>query len=323
MIDPQNRSALMEWIPYRLVQQEGQSLCRWLYIGKKRFTEPFFDSTIAVCQQEPQNSRMLRSMSSADALLQWKNYCEPVPPAALIFHVSRCGSTLISQLLASSDENIVLSEVPFFDELLMGRAGVNLDAPDKNLLSAAIAFHSHRRHTEQKRFFIKTDSWHMFYYREWRELFPSLPLVLLYREPAAVIRSHKKQPGMHAVPGLSPSGLFDFGEAGETWSPEHYMGKVLEKYYRCFLDIARQDVNAVLINYGNGVMEMMEKISSAAGLNPDETQRAQWLDRSKYHAKHPDKSFGGDGNKEIDLHAFPEAIKAYEELENYRLEKTF
>lgn len=310
-------SALLDWIPYRLMQDNDQALCRWLYVGEKEFTEPFFDSTISLCQQAPQNSQLKRSVSDADALKQWKEYTNPVEPGALIFHVSRCGSTLVSQLLASSKENIVLSEVPFFDELLMGKSGVDIDVPDTALLSAAIAFHTHQRHPAQQRFFIKTDSWHMFYYQQYRELFPALPLILLYREPAAVIRSQKKNPGMHAVQGLSPARLFDIKD--ELKTREAYMGAVLEQYYQRFLMIAQQDKNAVLVNYGDGVSAMMEKISVAAGITPTEEQRAIWLERSQYHAKFPGESFKGDTEVDVDPEKFAGAIKAYETLESWRL----
>jgi len=316
-MDQRSKSALLDWIPYRLMQDNDQALCRWLYVGEKEFTEPFFDSTIGICQQASQNSQLKRSVSDADALKQWKVHTNPVEPGALIFHVSRCGSTLVSQLLASSKENIVLSEVPFFDELLMGKSGIDINLPDTALLSAAIAFHTHQRHPEQQRFFIKTDSWHMFYYNEYRELFPALPLILLYREPAAVIRSQKKNPGMHAVQGLSPARLFGIKDGPAT--REEYMGAVLEKYYQQFLTIVQQDKLAVLVNYGDGVLSMMEKISVAAGLTPTEEQRAIWQERSQYHAKYPAESFKGDSEMDVDPENFSAAIEAYDALEAWRL----
>lgn len=316
-MDQQSKSALLDWIPYRLVQDNDQALCRWLYVGEKEFTEPFFDSTIGMCQQASQNSQLKRSVSDADALKQWQAYTSPVEPGALIFHVSRCGSTLVSQLLASSKENIVLSEVPFFDELLMGKNGIDINVPDTALLSAAVDFYTHQRHPAQQRFFIKTDSWHMFYYKEYRELFPALPLILLYREPAAVIRSQKRNPGMHAVQGLSPARLFDIKD--ELASREEYMGAVLEKYYQLFLAIAQQDKHAVLVNYGEGVLSMMEKISVATGITPTEEQRAIWQERSQYHAKYPDESFKGDSEMAIDPEKFSAAVEAYEALEAWRL----
>ncbi|MDF2381294.1 hypothetical protein JMG10_07445 [Nostoc ellipsosporum NOK] len=317
MMNQQDRAALLDWIPYRLLQEEGQAMCRWLYVGEKQFTEPFFDSTIGMCQMAEQNSKLKRTLSDPETLKQWKQYADPVAPGALIFHVSRCGSTLVSQLLAASEENIVLSEVPFFDEVLMGRAGVDMPLPDVELLSAAIAFHTHKRHAAQQRFFIKVDSWHMFYYNEYRSLFPSLPLILLYREPAAVIRSQLKQAGMHAVPGLAPSRLFDFKTRALT--REAYMGAVLEKYYQQFLSIAQRDTHAVLVNYVDGAMSMIETINEAAGITPTEEQRAAWRERSQYHAKFPDKSFNGDDEIKVDPANFSAAIEAYEALEAWRL----
>ncbi|PAV93766.1 hypothetical protein WR25_26873 [Diploscapter pachys] len=60
----------------------------------------------------------MRRDTDVSALLDWHARSPGLTPSALVFHASRCGSTLIAQLLASQARNIVLSEPPPLDNLL-------------------------------------------------------------------------------------------------------------------------------------------------------------------------------------------------------------
>src|SRR5437016_3848077 len=232
-MDANISSALANWIPYKLFFDEGRPFCEWLYTGDEDFTEPFFDETIVKCRQF--NNRGRKSTSSIDILPHWSNEIESVPPSAFIFHVSRCGSTLASQLLALDRTNIVLSEVPFFDTLL--RSGKNIP---RQLLKAAIAFYAPVKNY-RKRLFIKTDSWHIFFYKQIRELYPQTPFILLYRRPDEVVRSQQKQKGMHAVPGLIEPALLGFDENEvQHMNLNEYIARVLEKYLEALLHIVEK-----------------------------------------------------------------------------------
>ena len=41
------------WVPIRLFWQGGEPLVEWCYLGRERFTHPFFDSTIQLALQSP------------------------------------------------------------------------------------------------------------------------------------------------------------------------------------------------------------------------------------------------------------------------------
>ena len=88
--------ALKNWIPIKL-QSDHEILCQWLYVGDKKFTDPFFDETISRCRSIPENGHLKKSMSSTDFLSDLVNDMDVIEPTAFIFHISRCGSTLISQ----------------------------------------------------------------------------------------------------------------------------------------------------------------------------------------------------------------------------------
>lgn len=163
------------WIPIKLYPEDDGLMCRWLYVGNKDFTEPFFDETIAACRSLPENGHLKRSMSSTDVLAGWVKDTDVIEPTAFIFHISRCGSTLISQMLGKQPANIILSEVPFFDDLL--RYGTKDDCMPAILpqLKAAIGLYGTQRNKNKQQLFIKTDSWHIHFYKELRALYPTVP----------------------------------------------------------------------------------------------------------------------------------------------------
>jgi hypothetical protein len=304
-------ATLANWIPYKLSFEEGKPYCEWMNMGEEDFTEPFFDDTIA--RRRKLNNLARKSLSSIDILPQWSNELESIPPSAFIFHVSRCGSTLASQLLALDRTNIVLSEVPFFDALL--RSGEQIPA---QLLQSAIALYAPEKEY-RKHLFIKTDSWHIFFYKQIRELYPQVPFILLYRRPDEVVRSQQKQRGMHAIPGMIEPALLGFKENEiQHMHVDEYIGHVLDKYFQAFLEILKNDRLAIPINYNEGPIAMVEKIAQATGIviNSDTMEKVK--DRAQYHAKHPKLFFSEEAVQEPVPAYCRAAYEKYETLESRR-----
>lgn len=313
------QEALQNWIPYHLFWQDQQPYCRWLFTGDKEFTEPFFDETLEKCKHFPHNSRPDRCISHISMLPEWAQHIENIQPTAFIFHVSRCGSTLATQLLGLSRANIILSEVPFFDELLRWKKTPITTHETSELLSSSIVFYAAKRQPEQERLFIKTDSWHILFYQQIRSLFPDTPIILLYRQPAEVIRSHQKRRGMQAVPGLIEPALFGFSHNDLlNVSLDEYMALVLEKYFERFLDIAEKDPLSFPVNYNEGPLAVVEKIASAAGFSITEREMNDMKQRINYHAKYPGQIFV----EETDPSSIPvylnKATELYDTLEEIR-----
>lgn len=301
---------LENWIPYKLSFVEEQPRCEWLYTDGKEFTEPFFDETISLCRQN--NVRSYRSVSSIEVLPHWSKGIERVPPSAFIFHVSRCGSTLASQLLAQDRTNIVLSEVPFFDSIL--RAGNSIPV---EVLKDAIAFYSPVKNY-RKRLFIKTDSWHIFFYKQLRALYPQTPFILMYRRPDEVVRSQQKRRGMHAIPGLIEPALFGFENDVTQMNQDVYLGEVLDKYFLAFFQVIEQDALATLINYNEGPVAMVETIAriTATPISDDDMEKIK--SRAMYHAKYPEQIFSEEVIKDPVPDYCRAAFDKYEALEKIR-----
>lgn len=306
---------LENWIPYKLSFVDEQPRCEWLYTNDKEYTEPFFDETISICRRA--GFRSYKSVSSIEVLPQWSTGIERVQPSAFIFHVSRCGSTLASQMLAQDRTNIVLSEVPFFDSIL--RAGNSI--PYQMLLDA-VAFYSPVKNY-RKRLFIKTDSWHIFFYKQIRELYPQTPFILLYRRPDEVVRSQQKRRGMHAIPGVIEPTLFGFEHDVRVMNQDVYLGEVLDKYFQAFIQVLNQDALAIPINYNEGPVAMVEKIAHITNTPISDEEMEKIKSRAKYHAKYPDQVFSEEAIQDPVPDFCRAAFDKYEALDKIRKSYSF
>lgn len=313
MADGVIKEALKNWVPYRLEEFEKEPHCRWLFLGNETISEPFFADTVAKCKKLSNNSRLRRSISDTAVLKEWAVYNEALSPAAIIFHVSRCGSTLVSQLLGLNPENIVLSEVPFFDELI--RFGYRKNTDIASVLKATISFYSNRRNSDQQRVYIKTDSWHIHFYQIFRALYPDTPFIFLYRNPVEVLHSQQKKRGMHAVPGVVEPGIFGFDiEAMLKLSLDEYLAVVLEGYFQKMIEIVKSDNKTIAIEYQRDAVKMMQQAATFTGIKFTETELEAMSQRSGFHGKYPEQIFTEQANEEPVPDFMKETVRLYETL---------
>lgn len=313
-MDTQLASALLNWIPYKLSISDGSPHCHWLYTGGQSYTAPFFDETISGCMSLPENSTGFKSVSSVDVLSLWADELPAAGPSAFIFHVSRCGSTLIAQLLGLREQHIVLAETPFIDQLLRfpyehRDSGGSLLSPQA--LPAAIQLYGRIRRGDESHLFIKTDSWHLCFYEQLRVLYPGVPFILLYRSPDEVLRSQRRRRGMQAVQGIIEPEIFGFDRnVINNWPLDVYMCKVLERYFTIMLEMANRDPHVLLVNYSEPVLSIMERIAGFSGFSIDDHELQLMQERSRYHAKYPGQVF----KEPADEGDLPDALQPVMEL---------
>jgi len=279
------------WFPEKLL--EGNRV-RWVYLGTEAFTEPFFTDTVSARLHFEPNQNRREAVCSVDEFLKLAKQADAVEPSAFIFHISRCGSTLLSQLLSRDERCIVLSEVPFLDQVLRfpfpkDDAGIALR---QKFFRAALHLLGRNVNGKQKFLFIKTDSWHIMFFDLIRQMYPHVPVVLLYRSPAEVMRSQDKLKGMHAVPGVIEPELFGFDpETVQDMMQAAYLGRVLERYFEEYLRILESDSRAYPINYHDGVMEMVKRVAEISQVRFDDVTLAGMQERAGTHAKFPEQVF--------------------------------
>lgn len=306
---------LRGWIPYRFLFEKDAPLVQWLYVGESVFDDPFFEESVAGCQSHTYNSSRFKCVSSLENMMEWAAAFATVP-VTFVFHVSRCGSTLLSQLISLNQNYTVLSEVPFFDEILRLPYKIPMSEEMKReLLRAAITLIGRSRRAKAEHLFIKTDSWHIAFYKTVRQLYPASAFILLYRSPGEVVASHQKRRGMQAVPGLIEPEIFGLSQTDlNKLSLDAYTAKVLEKYMLMFEELSH-DPKVLLIDYQPEVMRSIKEIGNHLNITWDEEHIRQMEERSKFHSKYPNQGFIKDARIHEEPGYLKEAMRVYNRLQ--------
>lgn len=237
------------WLPVRAWQREGDWRLDWCWFGEQRLTRPFFRDDVELALRLPFNQAFRRE-TGLQALLDWQAASPGLTPTALIFHASRCGSTLMAQMLAALEGNIVLSEPPPLDALLRAHLlEPGAAAQQPAWLAALLSAYGQRRRADDRHLFIKLDAWNLFEAPLLQALYPDTPRIFLYRDPLEIVVSQLRQPGMHRVPGLlGPSALDMPLDDALRLSPAEYASRTVGAILRQGLVLCREQ-GAVPVNY--------------------------------------------------------------------------
>jgi hypothetical protein len=237
------------WIPIGLYWRGTQLMVDWCHAGDARFTDPFFEQSISNLVQRPFNL-LFRHQTSIDDLPALNAALPGLKVAGFIFHLSRCGSTVISRMLAALPQNLVLSEPRLLDFVLRAHprpAGISEEQRIFRLRSLIGALGQQRR-PEQTHCLIKFDCWHTLHLPLIRRAFPGVPWLFVYREPVEVLVSHQRQPAAQMMPGLIDPRLL--GLDPQTLGPmpgDEYCARVLSAISQAALAQGRG--SALFINY--------------------------------------------------------------------------
>src|SRR5256885_4930069 len=163
----------------------------WCWMGTERLTAPFFDQSIERQLRHP-FSLLFRPQTPMETLREFHETRPGIKPSGFIFHMSRCGSTLITQMLATLPQTIVAAEPHIISSILRAHYYVRglSDAQRIEWLRWVISALGQRRNPQERNFVIKLDSWHALLWPLFQRAFPDVPSIFVYREPIEVIVSH-------------------------------------------------------------------------------------------------------------------------------------
>jgi len=312
------------WMPSRSVATAGAPMLDWAWMGSARLTAPFYEDEVRRASFRP-FSRMFRTRTSLDALIEAAPSSEPAVPDGLIFHLSRCGSTLVSQMLAAVPHHIVASEPEPLDAVVQWAS--TSDAPLERQVAAlrAIADAIGRdRGDGARRFFLKLDSWHVTALPLFRAAFPDTPWIFLYRDPVEIMVSQMRVRGLQTVAGGLPPHVFAIAN-GEHMPGEHYCAEVLRRTCAAVLEHGHLG-GGMAVNYAELPEAMATRIPAHFGFAPEDGESAAMAATTPYNAKAPRQSFAADGERkraeasDAIRHAVARQIApVYAELEALRL----
>jgi hypothetical protein len=257
------------WTPTCVLVAEQEPIVHWLWTGETRFTEPFFEDTIRRCARPPFAALFRRS-----APLELNP--DLSAPSGFIFHMSRCGSTLVSQMLASSSRVAMISEAPPIDEVVR--------TENVEWLRWIVSALSRCRAPGQEHCFVKLDAWHIHSLPLIRQAFPDTPWIFLYRDPLEVAVSQLRSPGMFML-------CEDPSLGREGWCVHVFEGILRAA------GAAAGDPMGLFVNYRHLPEAVLGEICTHFGIAFTAEEREQALEAAKIDAKCPGLSFQGDSQE--------------------------
>ena len=284
---------LSGWIPIRIFWQASEPRLEWMYLGASQLSEPFFDQSVEKLVQQPFNM-LFRHQTTMEELAELHSVSPGVTPSGFIFHMSRCGSSLVSQLLASSAQNIVISEAEPIRWVLQERDH-NISCELRSLWLKWIISALGQPKTGRERLFIKFDSLSILFLDLVRSTFPHVPWVFIYRDPIEVIISHLRRRGVHTIPGRLGFSLLGLQPTALSQLPtEEYCAQVLAKISQAALQQHLKEPTSLLVNYKQLPEVAWKEIFSQFSLSISARERTQLRNLAQRDAKNPSIRFVDD-----------------------------
>jgi hypothetical protein len=287
------RSPPPPWLPIQVSAVGGEPVIDWAYFGSEPLRQSFFEDSIRQAMRRPFNRMFSYRTTLADFLADAGSNAG-LAPDGFIFHMSRCGSTLVSQMLAALPQNIAISEAAPIDAIVqLSRLWPALP-PEQHAgqLAAMVAAFGRKRSGAERHFFIKLDSWHALALPLFRKAFPDVPWLFLYRDPVEVMVSQSRQPGMQMVPGILPPSVYGIDDSGSVLGDE-YAARVLAKV--CEAAASGSGLGrALFVNYRDLPDAFWSKILPHFGVSFSAEDCDTMRQAARYDAKAPHFEFTGD-----------------------------
>jgi hypothetical protein len=295
-MDDVKPASLQGWMPIRVFWRGPEAWIDWGYFGRERLTDPFFRESAMAALRKPFNQAFRRE-TPISALRQWRQESPGLAPTAFLLHASRCGSTLVSQMLAALETHVVMSEPPMVDAIL--RANRTNPALDDDTLAdwlrGMISALAQPRNGERA-FFLKTDSWSILERAVMRKAFPDTPWIYLYRDPLEIAVSQIRERGAYMIPGVPGPGLELFNAESVRMPPAEYITRYLGK----LMDAAAkacEDGEAVPMHYSELPAAVWTTFRELLGVADDDRTREIMQQAARWDAKHPQFEFEADAER--------------------------
>jgi hypothetical protein len=297
------------WLPGRCVAEAGFAI-DWYHYAGTELNEPFFADSRSRVASRPFN-QLFRYRTQFNDFINAPRE-DALVPDGFIFHMSRCGSTLVSQMLAALPDTIMLSEPDPLDMIVQLPLLAQGVTPELHLeaFRAMVAALGRDRGGTSKRYFIKLDSWHTLALPLFRMAFPDVPWIFLYREPVEVLVSQERMRGAQTAPGVLPPQIFGFTEAEMSLPDVDYIARVLARTCAAVADQWSLG-GGLVVDYRELPEAMVTRILPHFGIAPTAEERALLETASGRDAKAPLSTFKADSARKRD-EAGPETRAAAE-----------
>lgn len=273
------------WIPISLFERGGNWKIEWVHSLFAPLSDPFFDDTVRKIARHPANL-LLRCSTPAEAVLE---FAQQQKPDVLIFHISRCGSTLVARMLGALEEARVLAEPPVFDAALQLYLRGVFDA---SLVTGVAGALTRTPEGSARRCALKLDPWHCLVFDQVAELFPGAHKVLLFRDPIEVLVSHRDLPGMQVLKGAVPYDTFGLSGAMEVAADE-FASWAISAITKAAL-AAADSPELLIVDFAELPQAFTDHILPHCEVVADAAELARIAQVAGIHSKRPGMTFESD-----------------------------
>lgn len=297
---------LTKWTPVALHLDAPTPSIEWGDFGSFRFAEPFFDDTVARWAATDPPPRVVRTGLDALAVL---DQAPSLDPNGLLFHLSRCGSTLLARLLQQLPGCVVVSEPAMINQVLQADAAIIDEETRVRLLRLLIRAFGRVRFGDERHYVLKLSSWNVRKLDVFRSAFPQTPLLWLQRKPAEVITSLLAREPEWRQELRAPefaSAVFDMtADEAAAAEPAALYASALATLLRA----ARAASPAAMrtIDYADLPQAAWTTVAPYFGLAPDADQTALMAAQARFYSKDADPT--PFERPQVAADAIPEAIR--------------
>jgi hypothetical protein len=284
---------LARWTPVRFDISGPAPAVDWADLSAERFIEPFFDQTVVRWASGPRARPIVRTGLEALVALDSQPSLEPT---GMIFHLSRCGSTLVSRLLGTLPGVVVLAEPAPLNALL----GLDPGQVDKAALVALVRLLVRAlgrcRHGDEWRLVLKCSSWNIRRRAVLAAAFPETPWIWVQRDPARVLASLLAEPPgwlrLQAAPrraarlfGLDPAAV---PAMARVEFAARALGAMLEA-------AATDPARRLSIDHADLPAAVWQRVAPHLGLEANTAAIGRMIEESRFYTKDPaPRVFAGD-----------------------------
>lgn len=287
----------------------------WLNVGSYRFTTAKFEFAIqrlvAAAQGGEQVTTALADLAGREFL------ADALYPSGFIFHISRCGSTLLAKALARTPHHHVIDEgTPLNDGLWHyltegWQQPVTYDQTRFTIYRNLLLAMGRQRTCQQERYFVKFRSWNAHFLDFITQVFPDVPCLFLYRDPVEVLVSGQwKRVWTLDFKGLEPGAYLSGCSVAETQAMDDltFLAKIYRRYFQAALQTQTNQLH--YLNYDQLTQANYPAIlAQAFGYQTTPEQIALMQTQFTYYSKDDDDTIRFTSDKEAKQQAATQAVR--------------
>ena len=269
------------WLPYRIGPDlDGSPTVDWADFAGVALDGGFQAAAVRAALERPIN-RLLRCRTGFDDFLRGPPEGLRMPDG-LVFHMSRCGSTLVARLLAALPGSYAVNEPDVIDTLLRA----SLDAPEALRLAVLRAMLGALGRRQSARWFLKLSIWPTLNLPLFRQACPGVPWLFLHRDPAAVLASNMLQCAPELDAKITPPALFGLAEGAPVAREEHAAMALAR-----LCEAALAEEGGLFVDHAELPAAFAGTILPHFGIDAAEADPALLEAIAGRHAKHPDRPY--------------------------------